>query len=74
MNYIMINPWKINLRKTNLNEKRLTEEQLYVIDLEQNQMAFKDILLENASKIGEYKDRQASLAADAMSGQQGKKN
>ena len=74
MNYIMINPWKINLRKTNLNEKRLTEEQSCAADLEQNQMALKDIASENALKSGEYKDRQASLAANAMSGQQGKKN
>ena len=32
------------------------------------------IASENALKSGEYKDRQASLAANAMSGQQGKKN
>jgi hypothetical protein len=70
----MINRWGINLRKTNLTEKRLTEEQLHVVDLEQKQMTFKDIASENTLKIGEYKDRQASLAADAMSGQQGKKN
>ena len=39
-----------------------------------NQMALKDIASENALKSEEYKDRQASLAANAMSGQQGKKN
>lgn len=70
----MSNPWGINLRKTHLNEKRLTEEQSHAVYLEQNQIAFKDIASENASKKREYKDRQASLAADAMSGQQGKKN
>ena len=34
----MINPWRINLRKTDLNEKRLTEEQSCRADLEQNQI------------------------------------
>lgn len=70
----MSNPWRINLRKTDLNEKRFTEEQSRLAVLEQNQIAFKGIASENASKIGEYKDRQASLAADAMSGQQCKKS
>ena len=69
----MSNPWGVNLRKTNLNEKRLLEEQSHATYLEQNQIAFKDSTSENALKKREYKDRQASLAADAMSGQQGKK-
>ena len=67
----MINPWGVKLRKTCLNEQRSKLEQSRVADLEQNQMVFKDIASENTSKIGEYKDRQSSLAADAMSGQQG---
>ena len=44
----MSNPWGVNLRKTNLNEKRLIEEQSHATYLEQNQIAFKDITSENA--------------------------
>jgi hypothetical protein len=68
----MSNPWGVKLRKTGLNEQRSAFEQSSAADLEKNQMALKDIASENASKIGEYKDRQGSLAADALAGQQGR--
>jgi len=68
----MNNHWGVNLRKTGLNEKRLTEEQTRVADLLQNQMTFKDNASETYSKNREYKDRQSSLAVDAISGQQGR--
>jgi hypothetical protein len=68
----MSNPWGVKLRKTGLNEQRSEFEQSRAADLERNQMAFKYNASENTSKIGEYKDRQASLASDAMYGQQGR--
>ena len=65
-------PWGVKLRKTGLNEQRSSLEQSRAADLEQNQMALNKLASENASKIGEYTNRQDSLAADAMAGQQGR--
>lgn len=68
----MSNPWGNTLRKTGLNEQRLQQEQSGINDLQQRQGELQTVASENASKFGTYDDRQASLAADAMYGQQGR--
>jgi hypothetical protein len=68
----MSNTWGVKLRKTGLNEQRSSLEQSRAADLEQNQMALKALASENTSKNNEYGERQGSLAADAMTGQQGR--
>jgi hypothetical protein len=67
----MSNPWKgIKLRKTGLNEERLTSEQKYIDRLEERQAEMANNLEADKDKIAVYNDRQASLASDAMAGQQ----
>jgi hypothetical protein len=68
----MSNPWGVKLKKTGLNEQRSSEEQMRAVDLEQRQSSIRDLASENTSKINEYGERQGSLAADAMTGQQGR--
>ena len=69
----MSNPWEgVKLRKTGLNQQRLNREELSRANLEQNQSSLADVSRENALKMGDYEDRQDSLAASAMMGQQGR--
>lgn len=68
----MSNPWGVKLRKTGLNDQRLASEQSSINDLEQRQNELQDVASSNLSKQSMYEDRQASLAADAMAGQQGR--
>jgi len=70
----MSNPWGVSLKKTGLNEKRSLEEKMRTEDLENNQSSLRDLASENTSKTNEYGERQSSLAADAMAGQQGRLN
>ena len=68
----MSNPWGAKLRKTGLNEQRLASEQASINNLEERQGELQNAALDNSAKIEEYNDRQSSLAADAMAGQQGR--
>lgn len=68
----MSNPWGVKLKKTGLNEQRSLEEQMRMADLEQSQTSLRDLASENTSKMSDYEERQGSLAADAMAGQQGR--
>jgi len=68
----MSNRWGVNLRKTGLNEQRLNQEELNRSKLEENQSNLTDLSRENILKIGDYEERQASLASSAMMGQQGR--
>lgn len=68
----MNNPWGVKLRETGLNEMRLSKEQSRIANIEDSQSALKNIASENTAKKGEYNERQASLAADAMAGLQGR--
>jgi len=68
----MSNSWGVKLRKTGLNEQRSLQEQSDINDLNQRQSDLQNVSSDNALKVGEYKDRQSSLAADAMAGQQGR--
>lgn len=66
----MNNPWGVKLKKTGFNDKRLASEQSILNNLEQRQNELQNMALTNASKQNAYEDRQASLVADAMAGQQ----
>jgi len=68
--YKMNNPWGVKLKKTGFNDKRLASEQSILNDLEQRQNELQNMALTNASKQNAYEDRQASLVADAIAGQQ----
>jgi len=68
----MSNPWGVKLRKTGLNEMRSTAAADSIAKLESSQASLQDTAQQNLGKMNEYKERQASLAADAMAGLQGK--
>jgi hypothetical protein len=68
----MSNPWGVKLRKTGLNEIRSTAAADSIAKLESSQASLQDAAQQNLEKMNEYKDRQASLAANAMAGLQGK--
>ena len=68
----MSNPWGVKLRKTGLNDQRLASEQSGISSLENRQNELQDISSSNLSKQNMYEERQSSLAADAMAGQQGR--
>jgi hypothetical protein len=68
----MSNPWGVKLKKTGLNEQRSLQEQSDLNNLEDKQSDLQNISSDNTSKKEKYNDRQASLAADAMIGQQGR--
>lgn len=70
----MSNQWGVKLRKTGLNEQRLNQEELNRLNLEQNQSSLGDLSRENNLKMEDYDERQGSLAASAMMGQQGRLN
>lgn len=66
----MSNPWGIKLKKTGLNEQRLASEQKDIASLETRQTEMAKNLGLDKEKFSIYSDRQASLASDAMAGQQ----
>ena len=68
----MSNPWGVKLKKTGLNEQRSFQEQSSMNELKQRQSYLQNIALNNSSKLNDYNERQSSLAADAMAGQQGR--
>jgi hypothetical protein len=68
------NPWSKNLRKTGLNEERITQDQTGIDNLNQRQNELQYNASNNTSKMGKYEDRQSSLAVDAMYGKQGRYN
>ena len=70
----MSNPWGVKLRKTGLNEIRSSAVADGLAKLESSQTSLQNAAQNNLSKMNEYKERQASLAADAMAGLQGKNN
>jgi hypothetical protein len=70
----MSNPWGVKLRKTGLNEMRSSTVQDSLAKLESSQTSLQNAAQNNLSKMNEYKERQSSLAADAMAGLQGKNN
>jgi hypothetical protein len=67
----MSNPWGVKLRKTGLNEQRSQMYNSEISNLEKRQNELQDIASTNMSKQNVYGDRQGSLAASAMMGQQG---
>ena len=66
----MSNPWGVKLKKTGLIEKLSTEDQTNIDNLEKRQTELNQLALNNLVKLNEYKEKQSSLAADAMAGQQ----
>jgi hypothetical protein len=69
----MSNPWGVKLRPSGL-KNRLDSEQSSISDLEQRQNELRDVASSNSAKQNMYEERQSSLAADAMAGQQGRLN
>jgi hypothetical protein len=67
----MSNPWGVKLKKTGLTEQRVAADISSINELENNQSNLQMLASANSTKKQGYEDRQASLAADAMSGQQG---
>jgi hypothetical protein len=68
----MSNPWGVTLRKTGLNQQRLDSAQSQINELNERQGDLQQLSTTNMDKQNIYGDRQASLAADAMMGQQGR--
>ena len=68
----MSNPWGVSLRKTGLNQQRLDSAQSQINELNERQGDLQQLSTTNMGKQNIYGDRQASLAADAMMGQQGR--
>lgn len=66
----MSNPFLVKLKKTGFLEKRLESEKSSINELENKQYELRNAAIINAAKIEEYKNRKASLAVDAMFGQQ----
>jgi hypothetical protein len=66
--------WGIKLKSTGLNEKRLTKENDVLNQLQEKQQGLKNMSQENYVKKNIFDDRQGSLAADAMYGQQDRYN
>jgi hypothetical protein len=67
----MSNPWNVNLKKTGLNEKRFSEEQYEKRNLENRQSELTSNAEFNKLNKNIYDERQGSLAASALMGQQG---
>ena len=65
----MSNPWAIKLKKTGFLEKHLETEKSSITQLEEKQLELRSAAIINNSKLEEYKNRQSSLAFDAISGQ-----
>ena len=68
----MSNPWGVTLRKTGLNQQRLDSAQSQINELNERQGDLQQLSTTNMDKQNIYGDRQPSLAADAMMGQQGR--
>lgn len=68
----MSNPWGVTLKKTGLNKQRLDSAQSQINELNQRQDELQQLSSTNTGKQNIYEDRQGSLAADAMMGQQGR--
>lgn len=66
----MSNPWGVSLRKTGLNQQRLDSAQSQINSLNERQSDLQQLSATNMNKQNMYEDRQGSLAADAMMGQQ----
>jgi hypothetical protein len=66
----MSNPWGIKLKKTGLVEHRINTEQSNLADLEKRQAEMAKNIEADREKKNIYEERQASLAVDAMTGQQ----
>jgi len=66
----MSNPFLVKLKKTGFLEKRLESEKSSINELENKQCELRSAAIINAAKLEEYKNRQGSLAVDAMFGQQ----
>jgi hypothetical protein len=64
----------IKLKKTGLNEKRLSTEKNHILQIEINQNTLKIISNDNKSKNNTYVTRQESLTVDAMTSLQEKNN
>jgi len=62
----------VQLKKTGLNEQRLVGEQDVKINLENRQSELASNAALNKANKDVYDDRQGSLAANAMMGQQGR--
>ena len=60
------------IKKTGFLEKRLELEESNKNELEDKQCELRITAIINASKLEEYKNRQASLTVDAMNGKQEK--
>lgn len=68
----MSNSWGVTLRKTGLNQQRLDSAQSQINELNERQGDLQQLSTTNMGKQNNYGDRQASLSADAMMGQQGR--
>ena len=68
----MSNPWGVSLKKTGLNEQRSIADEKAKQNLEDRQSELVTNAALNKENKGIYNDRQASLAANAMMGQQGR--
>ncbi len=68
----MSNPWGVTLKKTGLNAQRSAAEETAKMNLENKQSEMLANAALNRANKDIYEDRQASLAADAMMGQQGR--
>jgi len=68
----MSNNWVIKLKKTGFLEKHLESEKSNINELEKKQVELRSVSIINNYKLVEYKNRQSSLAVDALLGQQEK--
>jgi hypothetical protein len=68
----MSNNWVIKLKKTGFLEKHLESEKSNINKLEKKQVELRSASIINNYKLVEYKNRQSSLAVDALLGQQEK--
>ena len=66
----MSNPWATKLKKTGFLEKHLETEKSSINELEKKQLELRRAIILNNSKLEEYKNRQCSIAVDAVLGQQ----
>jgi hypothetical protein len=67
----MSNPWGIKLKQTGLIQKLSSEDQINIDNLEKRQEELNQLALNNLVKMNNFKEKQSSLAADAMAGKQG---
>ena len=66
------NPWGVKLKKTGLNAQRSAAEETAKMTLENKQSELVSNAALNKENENIYKERQGSLAADAMMGKQGR--